>query len=56
MPDRVRARLGDLLVLGRGTGTLTDSRWRRPGQHVEIGVHGSLTPQESLVPLLELEC
>lgn len=47
-------RLGDLLLLARGRATLVDPRRPAP-RHPEVGVHGSLTAREALVPLLSTE-
>ncbi|EWS82878.1 alkaline phosphatase family protein [Brachybacterium phenoliresistens] len=49
-----RGRMGDVLVLARGRTTLVDPGRPAP-RHPEIGVHGSLTARESLVPLLSVE-
>lgn len=50
--DRVRGRIGDVVVAGREPFTLIDSRTARPHVLSLIGQHGSLTPDEQLVPLL----
>jgi hypothetical protein len=50
--DRVRPRLGDIIVAGREPFTLIDSRTARPQLLSLIGQHGSLTADEQLVPLL----
>ena len=50
--DRVRPRLGDVIVAGREPFTLVDSRTARPHTLSLIGQHGSLTADEQLVPLL----
>ncbi|MET0862863.1 MAG: nucleotide pyrophosphatase/phosphodiesterase family protein [Nakamurella sp.] len=50
--ERVRGRIGDVLVAGVGPFTLVDSRTARPQVLALIGQHGSLTEQEQLVPLL----
>ena len=50
--DRVRRRIGDIVVAGRGSFILVDSRTARPQVLKLIGQHGSLTPAEQLVPLL----
>jgi predicted AlkP superfamily pyrophosphatase or phosphodiesterase len=49
--DRVRPRIGDLVVAARETLALTRSRAERRLSGF-VGQHGSLTPQEQLVPLL----
>ncbi|GAB2544593.1 alkaline phosphatase family protein [Brachybacterium huguangmaarense] len=55
VPERVAARLGDLVVLARGRWTVTDSILRPAHEHPEVGVHGSLTSAEALVPLVRAE-
>lgn len=50
--DRVRPRLGDVVVAAREPFTLIDSRTARPQLLSLIGQHGSLTADEQLVPLL----
>jgi len=50
--DRVRGRIGDVVVAARGTFALVDSRTARPQLLALIGQHGSLTAAEQLVPLL----
>ncbi len=50
--DRVLRRLGDVVVAGRGSFILVDSRTARPQVLKLIGQHGSLTAAEQLVPLL----
>lgn len=50
--DRVSARLPDVVVLARGRAVVTDSTHRPAGAHPEVGVHGSLTRREALVPLI----
>jgi hypothetical protein len=50
--QRVRGRIGDVLVAGIGSFALVDSRTARPQVLALIGQHGSLTPAEQLVPLL----
>lgn len=44
--------MGDVVVFQRGTLSLIDSRLRRPDQSFMRGVHGSLTSEEMLVPLI----
>jgi hypothetical protein len=53
-PD-VLPRIGDVLVLCRPGLAVVDSRHQRPQLLALIGLHGSLTPAESLVPLLSLD-
>ncbi|PWH05836.1 AP endonuclease [Brachybacterium endophyticum] len=55
VPAHVQGRLGDAIVLSRGRTVVDDSRRHPPDRRPEIGVHGSLTVAESLVPLLTLE-
>lgn len=50
--DRVRPRLGEVIVAGREPFTLIDSRTARPHTLALIGQHGSLTAGEQLVPFL----
>jgi hypothetical protein len=50
--DRVRRRIGDVLIAGVDAFTLVDSRTARPQVLALIGQHGSLTENEQLVPLL----
>ena len=50
--DRVRPRIGDVLVAARGTFSLVDSRSWSPHVLNLIGQHGSLTAAELEVPLL----
>lgn len=50
--ERVRPRLGDIIVAAREPFTLIDSRTARPQLLSLIGQHGSLTADEQLVPLL----
>jgi hypothetical protein len=50
--DRVRRRIGDVIVAGIGSFTLVDSRTARPQVLKLIGQHGSLTAAEQLVPFL----
>ena len=50
--NRVRPRLGDVLVAGIGAFALVDSRSATPHVLRLIGQHGSLTADEQLVPLL----
>lgn len=48
----VAPRIGDLLALMRGQATVVHSAVMRPQVLALIGHHGSLTPEEMLVPLL----
>jgi hypothetical protein len=49
-----RGRIGDVLVAARGLIAYYDSRDPNPGPRRMIGQHGSLTPEELLVPLVRL--
>ncbi len=51
LDERVRPRLGDVLVASLGT-TAVFSTSRFPVEHKMVGFHGSLTGAETLVPLL----
>jgi len=50
--DRVRRRIGDVVVAGIGSFAMVDSRTARRQVLALIGQHGSLTAAEQLVPLL----
>jgi len=50
--ERVRGRIGDVVVAGREPFALVDSRTARPHVLSLVGQHGSLTVDEQLVPLL----
>lgn len=50
--DRVRGRIGDVVVAARDSFALVDSRTARPQVLALIGQHGSLTAAEQQVPLL----
>ena len=54
VPARVSGRLPDVLVLGRGRFGIDDFSRRPRHARQMIGVHGSLTPAEAVVPLLRL--
>ncbi len=49
--DRVRPRIGDVLVASLGTSAVFSTR-QFPVEHKMVGFHGSLTGAETLVPLL----
>ncbi|MBA0051994.1 alkaline phosphatase family protein [Streptomyces sp. AJS327] len=51
--DRVRPRIGDVVVAVR-TPTAVVATEREPNESALIGMHGSATPAEQLVPLLEV--
>lgn len=50
--DEVLARIGDVVAVLRGGGTVLDSRLLRPQVLALRGHHGSLTDEETLIPLL----
>lgn len=47
------ARIGDVVALATGDGAVEDSRRMPPAALALVGQHGSLTPDEALVPLVE---
>ncbi len=49
---RHRAVIGDLVVAARGTRAVLDSRVQSPPSLGLVGMHGSLTPDEVLVPFV----
>ncbi|GAB3974059.1 alkaline phosphatase family protein [Streptomyces sparsus] len=51
--DRVYGRLGDVVVAMDGTAAVVATR-TEPNESALVGMHGSLTPAEQLVPLLEV--
>ena len=50
--EHVLPRIGDVVVACRPGAAVVDSRRQRPELLRLLGLHGSLTPEESLVPLL----
>lgn len=52
IPDHVRGRIADVLVLARGRWGVDDFSRRPETARSLIGVHGSLTSAEAVVPLL----
>lgn len=48
----VRPLIGDVVVAMAGRATVVDSRTQTPGSLELVGVHGSLTPHEVVVPFL----
>jgi len=50
--DEVAPVVGDLVVAMRGRATIVDSRTQTPESIALVGVHGSLTPTEMMVPWL----
>jgi hypothetical protein len=51
--ERVRGRLGDVIAAARDDVLITATE-REPNESVMVGNHGSMTPAEQLVPLLEV--
>jgi predicted AlkP superfamily pyrophosphatase or phosphodiesterase len=51
--DRVRGRIGDVVAVARDDIAVIASRGE-PGESAMVGLHGSMTPREQLVPLLEV--
>ena len=49
--DRVRPRIGDVIAAARGEVCIVRTV-KEPLESAFVGVHGSLTPAEMLVPLL----
>ena len=52
--DHVLPAIGDLVVAATGRSTVVDSRTQSAASLELVGVHGSFTPQEMVVPLLTL--
>ncbi|MFG6445619.1 alkaline phosphatase family protein [Microbacterium sp. P07] len=52
--DDVRPRIGDVLVAARSAVAYYDDRTGDKGPQNMVGQHGSLTPEERIVPLLRL--
>ncbi|MCK7628028.1 alkaline phosphatase family protein [Streptomyces sp. RS10V-4] len=51
--DRVRARIGDVVAAAHADMAIIAGE-REPGESQMVGLHGSMTPVEQLVPLLEV--
>lgn len=51
--DRVYGRIGDVVAVARDDVAIVASR-TEPGESSMVGLHGSMTPAEQLVPLLEV--
>ena len=47
-----RERAGDLLVLSRGRASMTHTGLLPAHDHPEVGVHGSLTAEEAMIPVI----
>jgi Type I phosphodiesterase / nucleotide pyrophosphatase len=52
--ERVRPRIGDVIVAMRDNFAIVDSRTARPKLLALLGLHGSLTPAEMAIPLLQV--
>ena len=52
--ERVLPRIGDVIVAMRDNFAIVDSRTARPQLLALLGLHGSLTPEEVSIPLLEV--
>ncbi|MEE6274359.1 nucleotide pyrophosphatase/phosphodiesterase family protein [Georgenia sp. MJ206] len=52
--EKNRTVVGDVVVAARGRRAIVDSRTQTPGSIALVGVHGSLTPAELLVPLVRV--
>lgn len=53
--DLARERIGDVIVAMTGRACVMDSRTQSPQSMALVGMHGSLTPEELIVPLLVAE-
>ncbi len=53
--DEARDRIGDVVVAMAGRATVVDSRTQSAQSIALVGMHGSLTPEELMVPLLVAE-
>jgi hypothetical protein len=52
--ERVLPRIGDVIVAMRDNFAIVDSRTARPALLALLGLHGSLTPGEMAIPLLQV--
>jgi len=52
--DHIRTRIGDVVALARSGSAVVDTRVTPPGLLALIGLHGSVTEDELIVPLLNL--
>jgi hypothetical protein len=52
--DWVLPRIGDVIVAMRDNFAIVDSRTQRPQLLALLGLHGSLTPEEVSIPMLEV--
>ena len=52
--ERVLPRIGDVIVAMRDNFAIVDSRTARPKLLALVGLHGSLTPEEVAIPLLQV--
>ncbi|WP_031154200.1 alkaline phosphatase family protein [Streptomyces xanthophaeus] len=53
--ERVLGRIGDVVAAAQADVAITASR-NEPNESALVGMHGSMTPAEQLVPLLEVRC
>lgn len=54
--DFARSVIGDVLVFSKNTMGFVDSRVHSASAIAMIGVHGSMTPDEMLIPLIRVVC
>jgi hypothetical protein len=52
--EQVLPRIGDVIVAMRENFAIVDSRTARPALLALLGLHGSLTPAEVAIPLLQV--
>jgi len=52
--ERVLPRIGDIIVAMRDNFAIVDSRTARPALLALLGLHGSLTPAEVAIPLMQV--
>ena len=52
--ERVLPRIGDVIVAMRDNFAIVDSRTARPQLLALLGLHGSLSPEEVGIPLLQV--
>ncbi len=55
MAEAPRQRIGDVVVAMTGRATVVDTRTQTQASLTLVGVHGSLTPEELVVPLAKVE-
>ncbi|MDR1033714.1 MAG: alkaline phosphatase family protein [Bifidobacteriaceae bacterium] len=54
--DRIRSRIGDVIVQMKDYATVTDSRTQTRSSMQLVGYHGSITPAELEIPLVVVKC